>query len=54
MSIRFAWDKSKAVSNRKNHEEVTFEEAATVFRDQLASILNGNEWSANAFPNPTR
>lgn len=32
---RFAWDPSKATANRRKHG-VSFEQAATVFRDPLA------------------
>jgi uncharacterized DUF497 family protein len=32
---RFAWDPDKAEANRRTHR-VTFEQAATVFRDPLA------------------
>ena len=35
MSLEFEWDEDKAASNRKKHR-VTFEEAATVFRDPLS------------------
>jgi uncharacterized DUF497 family protein len=34
---RFAWDPEKAAGNRRKHS-VTFEQAATVFRDPLALI----------------
>jgi len=43
MSIQFVWDNKKAARNRKEHEGVTFEEAATVFRDPLASIFDDDE-----------
>jgi uncharacterized DUF497 family protein len=39
MSIRFTWDREKAARNAQKHG-VTFEEAATVFRDPLASIFD--------------
>jgi hypothetical protein len=38
MTLRFEWDRSKAGRNAVKHG-VTFEEAATVFRDPLASIF---------------
>ena len=46
MSIRFTWDRQKADRNRKEHEGVTFEEAATVFRDPLAYLFDDDEHSA--------
>jgi len=45
MSVRFAWDRQKATRNVKDHEGVTFEEAATVFRDALAYIFDDEEHS---------
>jgi uncharacterized DUF497 family protein len=45
MSIRFAWDSKKAARNITEHEGVTFEEAATVFRDPLAYIFDDDEHS---------
>jgi uncharacterized DUF497 family protein len=41
---RFAWDPEKATANRGKHE-VTFEQAATVFRDPLALSLYDEEHS---------
>lgn len=38
MSLEFEWDPRKAAVNRRNHG-VTFQEAATVFGDRLASIF---------------
>ncbi len=46
MSIRFAWDPNKAAINQRNHEGITFEEAATVFRDPLAYIFD-DEWHSD-------
>ncbi len=43
MSLRFAWDPKKAITNQREHEGVTFAEAATVFRDPLAYIFD-DEW----------
>ena len=39
MSLEFEWDQDKAAANRKKHG-VTFEEAATVFADPLATIFD--------------
>lgn len=39
MSLEFEWDEDNAASNRKKHR-VTFEEAATVFADPLATIFD--------------
>lgn len=39
MSIEFEWDEDKAAANHKKHR-VTFEEAASVFADPLASIFD--------------
>jgi uncharacterized DUF497 family protein len=38
--MKFAWDARKAASNQRKHH-VTFEEAATVFRDTLS--LTGSD-----------
>jgi hypothetical protein len=46
MSIRFSWDRQKADRNRKEHKGVTFEEAATVFRDPLAYLFDDDAYSA--------
>ena len=40
MSMRFSWDGRKAARNHKVHEGVTFEAAATVFRDPTAYIFD--------------
>ena len=45
MSIRFSWDSKKADRNRRVHDGVTFEEAATVFRDLTAFIFDDNDHS---------
>lgn len=45
MSIRFSWDGRKAARNHKVHDGVTFEEAATVFRDPAAYIFDDDEHS---------
>jgi uncharacterized DUF497 family protein len=38
MRVRFAWDPKKAASNLEKHR-VSFEEAASVFADPLAAML---------------
>jgi len=45
MNIRFTWDRQKADRNRQDHEGVTFEEAATVFRDPLAYVFDDDDHS---------
>lgn len=42
---RFAWDPAKADANRRKHG-VTFEQAATVFRDPLSLSRYDDEHSA--------
>jgi uncharacterized DUF497 family protein len=37
-NIRFVWDPKKAASNRRKHG-VSFEEARTVFYDELAQLI---------------
>ena len=44
MSLEFEWDPRKAAANRRNHG-VTFQEAATVFGDRLASIFTDEDHS---------
>ena len=46
MSLRFEWDKQKALSNIKKHG-VSFEEAITVFSNPLAYIFDDEEHSIN-------
>ncbi len=36
MSIRFAWNRKKAARNVRKHSGVSFDEAATIFRDPFA------------------
>ncbi len=48
MSIQFQWNAQKAVKNKKKHR-VTFEEAATVFRDPLAFIFDDKEHSQDEY-----
>ncbi len=42
MGIRFAWNPYKAAQSHKKHG-VSFEEAATVFRDRLALIFDDDD-----------
>ena len=42
--MRFEWDEEKARSNRRKHG-VSFEEAKTVFEDQLAVIFEDDRHS---------
>ena len=46
MQYDFEWDLKKAKSNRANHK-VTFEEAATIFRDPQMLTLYDGKHSAN-------
>ena len=39
MSVRFEWDVNKATANETKHN-VSFAEAATVFRDPIAAIFD--------------
>jgi uncharacterized DUF497 family protein len=45
--VRFAWDRPKAELNARKHG-VTFEEAATVFADRLALIIEDETHPQNA------
>ncbi len=36
--LNFEWDENKNISNQKKHDGVTFEEAKTVFADELARL----------------
>ena len=49
MSIQFSWDSKKADRNRRVHDGVTFEEAATVFRDLSAFIFDDNDHSGEEY-----
>jgi uncharacterized DUF497 family protein len=42
--MRFEWDPRKAASNLRKHR-VSFDEAVTVFRDQLAVIVDDEDHS---------
>ncbi|MFQ5593279.1 MAG: BrnT family toxin [Anaerolineae bacterium] len=44
MSVHFEWDINKATANVAKHG-VSFEEAATVFRDPLAAIFDDEDHS---------
>ena len=44
MGLEFEWDEDKARSNRKKHG-VTFEEAVTVFGDELAMMIHDPDHS---------
>ncbi len=49
--LRFMWDAAKAVANLKKHG-VSFEDAATVFRNPLAKVLpdpTHSEWEGHSF-----
>jgi uncharacterized DUF497 family protein len=39
MNLEFEWDEDKAAANQKKHR-VSFEEAASVFADRLATIFD--------------
>jgi len=45
MGVQFEWDRRKAASNLRKHG-VSFDEASTVFRDQLAYIFDDETHSA--------
>ena len=42
IGVQFAWDRKKAASNAKKHG-VSFVEAATVFADPLAAMLDDEQ-----------
>jgi uncharacterized protein len=44
--MKFEWDVKKAVENVRKHD-VTFQEAATIFGDQLAITFEDPDHSAN-------
>ena len=44
MSLRFQWDRAKAASNGRKHGD-TFDEACTVFDDELARIFDDEDHS---------
>ena len=37
--LNFEWDENKNISNQKKHDGVSFEEAKTVFADELARLI---------------
>jgi len=43
-SLEFTWDENKNISNQKKHD-VAFEEAKTVFSDELARLVPDPEHS---------
>jgi uncharacterized protein len=45
MTLSFEWDRRKAASNLRKHG-ISFDEASTVFRDQLACIFDDEGHSA--------
>lgn len=45
MSVQFEWDRKKAASNLRKHG-VSFDEAGTVFRGQLACIFDDEAHSS--------
>jgi len=49
MNVRFSWDSRKAAHNHRIHDGVTFEEAATVFRDPTAYIFDDDEHSEEEY-----
>jgi len=44
-SLYFTWDEKKNVSNQKKHNGVSFEEAKTVFADELGRLVPDPEHS---------
>ena len=44
-SLNFEWDENKNISNQKKHDGVTFEEARTVFVDDLARLIQDPDHS---------
>jgi len=48
MPPQFTWDRNKAIRNDAKHG-VTFEEAATIFRDPLAFIFDDDSHSDDEF-----
>lgn len=39
------WDEEKAATNKRKHRGVSFEEAATIFNDPLATTINDPDHS---------
>ncbi len=48
MGVQFVWDRGKAASNLRKHG-ISFEEASTVFRNQLASIFDDEAHSVREY-----
>jgi uncharacterized protein len=46
VSLRLEWDRAKAASNARKHD-VTFDEASTVFDDELARIVDDKDHSTD-------
>jgi len=44
-SLDFTWDEKKNISNQKKHNGVSFEEAKTVFSDELGRLVLDPEHS---------
>ena len=44
-SLKFEWDENKNISNQKTHG-VSFEEAKTVFSDELGRLIHDPDHSA--------
>ncbi|MCK5719067.1 MAG: BrnT family toxin [Thiomargarita sp.] len=38
-SLNFIWDENKNIANQKKHDGVSFDEAKTVFLDELARLI---------------
>ena len=48
MTPQFSWDRRKAIANESKHG-VTFEEAASVFRDSTAAIFDDDRHSEDEY-----
>jgi len=44
-SLKFTWDEKKNISNQKKHKGVSFEEAKSVFSDELGRLVSDPEHS---------
>lgn len=44
-SLDFIWDENKNIKNQKKHDGVSFDEAKTVFSDDLARLISDPEHS---------
>ena len=45
-SLKFEWDENKNISNQKKHD-VSFEEAKTVFSDELGRLIHDPDHSVS-------